>query len=154
MLRIVFVVLIFASDYAAAQVKPVQFEQLHTLQRQNEKLVMVLVETDWCKYCQALKHMILNDKRISGVLDTAYYTVFLNAESKYPINFAGRRFVYKPAGVDTGVHELAEQLGSINGQLSFPSLCFLNSRHEIVYQYAGFLDAETLYKVLNTLTGG
>ena len=152
MLRLLIFVFIFLANQIQARVKPVMFEQIEALQKEDEKLVMVLIETDWCKYCQSMRYAMKNDKRLSMILEGNFYTVFLNAESKNDIKFAGKQFSYKPAGVNTGVHKLAEQLGSLNGQLSFPTLCFLNKQNEIVYQYSGFLDTPSLLKVLNTLS--
>lgn len=43
---------------------------------------------------------------------------------------------------------MAEQLGSINGQLSYPTLSVLNTDREIVYQHGGFLSAKQLLSIL------
>ncbi|HXH98682.1 MAG TPA: thioredoxin family protein [Sphingobacteriaceae bacterium] len=150
MLRIIFVCLLLV-NYVHAQVRPVQFEELKTLQEKEQKLVMVLIETDWCKYCQAMKHAISKNKQVSATLNKSFYTLFLNAEHKQTINFAGKRFIYKPNGINTGSHQLANHLGTIEGQLWFPSICFLNAKNEIVYQHGGFLDSSSMLKLLNAL---
>jgi thioredoxin-related protein len=152
MLRSIIFILILCVNYVQAQVKPVEITQLEAFQNKDERLVMVLIETGWCKYCQAMKYAILKDQRLSTVLNKNFYTVFLNAETRNDIEFAGKKFSYKATGINTGVHQLAEQLGTINGQLSFPSLCFLNKENEIVYQYSGFLDTPSLLKILNILS--
>ncbi|HEY0667659.1 MAG TPA: thioredoxin fold domain-containing protein [Sphingobacteriaceae bacterium] len=151
MIRLLIFVSVFLANQIQAQVKPVRFEQLETLQKEEEKLILVLIETDWCKYCHAMKYAIRNDKKLSEVLNKKFYTVFLNAESMNNIEFGGKRFGFRPTGLNTGVHELAEQLGTVNGQLTFPTLCFLNRKNEIIFQYSGFLDSVSLLKMLNTL---
>lgn len=151
MLRSIIFILILSVNSVQAQVKPVAITQLEALQNKDDRLVMVLIETDWCKYCLAMKHAILKDQRLSTVLNENFYTVFLNAETRNDIEFAGKKFSYKPTGINAGVHQLAEQLGMIDGQLSFPSLCFLNKENEIVYQYVGFADAPSLLQILNIL---
>ena len=112
---------------------------------------MVLVGTEWCKFCHAMKHSILRDKKLKVPLARNFYTVFLNAEEKNNIVFADRVFKYKPTGVNTGVHQLAEELATIQGQVSYPSLVFLNHKNEIIYQNAGYLDPAKLAVLLQTL---
>jgi len=46
------------------------------------------------------------------------------------------------------VHELAKQLGTINGKLNYPALVVLNAKNEIVFQYDGYLNAEELEAIL------
>jgi hypothetical protein len=74
--------------------------------------------------------------------------VQFNAEEKQDIVFNKNIFTYKPTGNNTGIHELAEQLGTVNGKLSYPSCCILNAENEIIFQYDGFLFVNDLLKVL------
>ena len=78
--------------------------------------------------------------------------VFFNAEERRSVSFAGREFKFKPTGTTTGVHELAEALGSIEGSLSYPTLCFLNNKNEIIYQYGGYLDPKSFFKTLEIIS--
>ena len=149
-LIVLFLLLLITSELLA-QVRSINFHELKSLQQKEQRLVMVLVGTEWCKYCNAMKNSILRDKNLKVPLTTSFYPVFLNAEDKNPIVFADRVFKYKPTGVNTGVHQLAEELATIQGQVSYPSLVFLNYKNEIVYQNAGFLDPAKLKTLLNTL---
>lgn len=143
----IFFGLFFSATGLLAQVKPVTFEQLTDLQSKNRKLVMVVIETDWCKYCQALKQTIMHHKEVSDILQKSFYTAFLNVEEKSEINFANTRF---KAGPD-GVHQLARQLTKLNKRDTYPYLCFLNDKNEIIYQHAGYLAPSSLIQVLKTL---
>ena len=136
----------------SAQISRANFDKINGLRENDKRLVMVLIGTEWCKYCNAMKQTILKDRAFANALDQPVYAVFLDAEEKKDIHFAERRFKYKPTGVNTGVHELAEALGSINGQLAYPSLCFLNEKNEIVYQHEGYLTAPSLAALLDRLT--
>ena len=144
--------LIFSAGELSAQVNPVTFNQIKGLQQKEKRLVLVLIGTEWCKYCHAMKQTILNDKKLAGTLKRSFYTVFLNAEDRSDIFFAGRGFKYKPTGFNTGVHQLAEELGTINGQVSFPSLCILNDKNEIIYQHSGFLKSSSMAILLGKLS--
>lgn len=139
-------------EMAVAQVRPVSFEELRILQAAQARPVAVLITTNWCKYCHAMKNSMLKNKEISAVLAGSFYVIFLDAEENRDIYFAGRNFKFKPSGRNTGLHELAEQLGTINGQIAWPSLCFLNNKNEIIYQHDGFLDPSGLKLLLKELS--
>lgn len=146
---IVFLFIIFSNQVYAQQ--PVVFEQLQALQDKEERLIVVFIETGWCKYCQAMKNSIRKNRELSALLERKFYTVFLDAETKNDIVFGGKVFKFKPTGINTGVHELAEALGTVDGQLKFPTLCILNKRNEIVYQYTGFIAPSLFTNLLNIL---
>lgn len=130
-----------------SQNKPVQFEELKALQTIEPKHVVVLIRTDWCKYCHAMQNAMLKNTKVSLLLRDKFYTVFLDAEEKKDIFFAGRDFKFKQ-----GVNELATELATINGRVSYPTLCILNAKNEIIYQYDGFLSAQALEFTLKKIS--
>ena len=75
----------------------------------------------------------------------------MDAEGEEDITYRGHTFRFRPTGRNTGVHELAEQLGTIDGQLNYPTLVALNTSNEIVFQYGGLMDAKELLAVLEAL---
>ena len=153
MFRILILIAAFVlyQHQVSAQLKPIAFEDLKSLQKKEARPVAVLIMTSWCKYCQSMKNTMLKNKEVSGFLTDNFYLIFLDAEEKREIIYAGRRFKFKPAGVNTGLHELAGLLGTINGQVAYPSLCFLNEKDEIIYQYEGFLEPGSLAFLLKSL---
>ena len=138
-------------EVSYGQLKTYQFEQIESLQKKEPRTVVVFIHTDWCKYCKAMQNTSFKNDRIVELLNKHFYLVDLNAEEKKSINFNGHSFHYRPTGNDTGVHELAEQLGNIEGKIAYPSMCFLNAENEIVYQHSGFTDSDTLQKILEQL---
>lgn len=150
-LILIFVLFLYQNKLSA-QVRPVAFEDLKVLQTKEARPVAVLIMTAWCKYCHSMKNAMLKNKEVAGILSDKFYVIFLDAEEKRDIVYAGRRFKFKPAGVNTGFHELADQLGTINGQVAFPSLCFLNDKDEIIYQHEGFLTPVSMAILLNDLS--
>lgn len=131
-----------------SQNKPVTFEDLKALQTIEPRFVVVLIRTVWCKYCHAMQNMMLKNTNASLLLRDKFYTVFLDAEEKKDIFFAGRTFKFKQ-----GVNELAKELATMKGKVSYPTLCILNARNEIVYQYDGFLSAKALEFTLKKISG-
>ena len=127
------------------------FEQIDSLQKIAPRNTVVFIHTDWCRYCQAMKNTTLKNKVLTKLLNDSFWFVDLNAEEKRNITFHNRIFKYKPTGENTGVHELAEQLGTYDGRLSYPALCVINEAYEIVFQYDQFLSADNLQIALNAI---
>ena len=157
-LMLKYLLVIFLAGFAVLQYQPVaaqpdafRFEQLESLQKKERRPVVVLISTDWCRYCGRMKLSTLRDERVVKQLNENFYFVSLNAEEKNDIRFLGHTFKYRPTGNETGVHELAEQLGSMDGQLSFPTISVLNADMEIIYQHGGYLSAKELSSILALL---
>jgi len=130
------------------QNKPVQFEELKALQAVEPRPLVVLIRTDWCKYCHAMQNTMIKNLKVSQLLRNEFYTVFLDAEEKKNILFAGREFKFR-----NGVNELVTELATVNGRVSYPTLCILNAKNEIIYQYDGFLSAQALLYTLKKISG-
>jgi thioredoxin-related protein len=134
-----------------AQLKTYQFEQLDSLQKKEARPVAIFIHTDWCKYCAAMQNTTLQNKEVISTLNDQFYFIDLNAEEKRSITMLDNTFKYKPSGNNTGIHELAEQLATINGKVSYPTISFLNSNYEITFQYPQFTSASELLTILNKL---
>lgn len=134
-----------------AQSHAYTFEQIDSLQKVDKRNVVVFIYTDWCRYCHAMKNTSFKNDKIKDLLKEQFWFAELNAEVNQEILFNGNKFKYKPSGINTGVHELAEQLGTIDGKLSYPALCILNADYEIIFQYNEFLSADDLKKILTKL---
>jgi len=145
MLRIliVFIFVLVRVSELPAQNRIVKFEEIKTLQDKAPKPIVVLIMTSWCKYCHAMKNTMTKDNKVAALLSEKFYTVFLDAEDKNVIFFAGRVFKHK-----AGLHELARELGTIKGQISYPSIAVLNVKNEIIYQYDGFLNPRAMLFML------
>jgi thioredoxin-related protein len=134
-----------------SQLKTYSFDQIDSLQKVEKRNVIVFIYTDWCKYCQTMKNTTFKDKEITKLLNEDFLFANLNAEEKQDILFNGHTFKYKPTGTNTGIHELAEQLATIDKQVAYPTLCFLNSNYEIIFQYNQFINATDLSNLLTRL---
>lgn len=124
------------------------FEEVDSLQSVAARPIVVFIQADWCKYCKIMENTTLQDPTIIKVLQEKFYFISFDGEEERDILFREHTFRFKPRGQGTGVHELAEQLGTIDGQLSYPTICILNEKEEIVFQYTGFLKAKVFRKIL------
>jgi thioredoxin-related protein len=134
-----------AQDYA------LNFEALDSLQKKEPRPMIVFLHAPWCKFCENMKQTTFKSQEVKKILSEEFYFVSFDGESKEDVTFLGNTFKYKPTGANTGVHELAKQLGTKEGVVSYPTIVFLNEKYEILYQNDGFLSAKKLKKVLDTV---
>ncbi len=134
-----------------AQLRAFSFEQIDSLQKVAKRNTIVFIQTDWCQFCHAMKNTTFKNEAVISELNTAFNFVTFNAEEKRTIIFNKTTFQFKPTGNNSGMHELAIALGTINKQLNFPVLCVLNSENEIIFQHSGYLKPKELKLILAKL---
>lgn len=134
-----------------AQLKTVQFEEIETLQKIEKRNIIVFIHTDWCKYCKTMQNTTFKNTELITVLNNKFYFVNFIAEDKRKIAFNNKTFDFKPNGSKSGVHELALQLGTIDMQISYPTLCILNDKYEIIFQHNSFMNAKELIIILEKI---
>ena len=148
---ICFVCLFWAIPQGFAQIKLMQFEQIDSLQNVEKRNVIVFIHTDWCKYCKAMKDKTFKNEKVIKAINENFYFVDFNAEEKRKIVFNNVTFDFKPNGNNLGVHELAIELGTINGAISYPTFCVLNYKNEIIFQNNSFLSSKDLMLILEKI---
>jgi len=136
---------------AYAQLRAVQPEELDSLQKIQSRKVLFFIGTEWCKYCALMHNTTFKNDQVIAALNDNYYFVNLDAETKRDIKFNNKVFKYKPFGNNVGTHELAEELGSVDGKVSYPTICLLNEQLEFIWQKNQFIGAKELLKVLRAI---
>lgn len=140
-----------ASNVVVPSLNTYSFEELASLQKKDKRKVMVFVHTEWCKFCLKMEQLTLTNPEVVRLLNEKYYFVSFDAESKKDIHYQGHTFKYKPNGTNSGVHELAEALATINGSLNYPSVCILDNGTELKFQYGGFMNSVSMQQVLSNM---
>jgi thioredoxin-related protein len=148
---ILFLVFFWAIPQSFAQLIVRNFEEIDSLQKAEKRNVIVFIHTDWCKFCQAMKNTTFKNSDIIKELNNAFYFVDFNAEEKRTIHFNNQTFRYKPSGNNSGIQDLAIHLGTINTQISYPIVCVLNEKNEIIFQYNSFLNTKGFKIILERL---
>ena len=133
---------------AKAELKEHTFAQVDSLRMQEARPIAVFLHTDWCRFCENMKHTSLRDPEVVEALNERYYFVSFDGEQEEEVVFAEQTYRYQPTGRTTGTHELAMALGTQDGTLAYPSFVILDPELEIVFQYNAFLSATQLVKVL------
>lgn len=121
------------------------FEEVEKLHQQNSKSLLVFVYTDWCNICFGMKNTTFKNEQIIEILNTNFYVIFLNAETKKEITFFGKSFKNTTAGI----HDLARILASKNNQIVYPTTIIVNKDLSIELQFQGFLKSTKLKSILD-----
>ncbi len=127
-----------------------QFEEIASLQQKQKKPVIVFLHTNWCKYCFAMKKNTFTNDDVIHKINTNYYFISLDAESKKDIIFNNHTFKYRPSGINTGVHELAIAL--TDNKLTYPSTIILSANNEIIFKTDSFISSKDLLIILDKIT--
>jgi thioredoxin-related protein len=131
-----------------AQLKTYTFEEAEKLSKDNPKPFVVFVHTSWCKYCKMMENSTFKNPEIISLLNTEFYFISLDAESKDNIHFNNHTFKFIPNGLNTGIHELATALATIDSQVVYPTITILKSDFSIVFQKHPFINSKDLFIIL------
>ena len=153
MRKIIYIILFFlwAIPSGFAQLKTYSFEEVVQLSKENPKPIVVFTHTNWCKYCKIMENATFKDSRIIATLNENFYFVSFDAETKKDIIFNNHTFQFQPNGTNTGIHELAIALATIENQVVYPTLTILESDNSILFQQASFISAKALGRILDKL---
>lgn len=153
MKKAIYIVLIFFWTIPSgfAQLKTHTFEEAEKLSKENPKPFVIFINTSWCNYCKMMENSTFKNPEIISLLNSDFYFISLDAESKSDIHFNNHTFKFQPKGQNTGIHELATQLATIDSQVVYPTLTVLQSDFSIVFQKHSFLKAKELIIILEKL---
>ena len=90
------------------------------------------------------------DPNVVKAINKNYYAVKFNAEQREDINFRDRVFKYVSKGT-RGYHELAAEI--TQGQLSYPTIVFMDENLNTIQPLSGYLDAPTFEMISNYFGG-
>lgn len=148
-----FILIVFfgTTSNGFCQLQSRSFEAIDSLQQIQKRKIVVFIHTDWCQFCQRMKNTTFKNQEIIKKLNSDFYFIDFNAEEKRDITFNNKTFKYFPSGNNVGVHELALQLGTVDGQIVYPVLCVLNEKNEIILQYNSYLSPKDFKLLLEKL---
>lgn len=105
------------------------------LAEQHNKMIIVNVYTDWCKWCKKLEKEVYTDARVTKVIDDYFYLVRLNAESNEPIVFNGQKLT---------MAEFAQLLGVT----TYPGTVFVDAKGNTIGKQTGYMEVDVFEKLL------
>ena len=134
-----------------AQLKTYTFQEAELLSKENPKPIVVFIHTPWCKYCKMMENSTFKNKEVIAELNTDFYFISFDAETKEPIAFNEHTFQFQPTGTNTGIHELATALATINKQVVYPTVTFLDVDKTIIYQQHSIISTDNMMVLLQKL---
>jgi thioredoxin-related protein len=140
--------LIMAIPLSFAQLKTHSFEEVEQLSKENPKPIVVFIHTSWCKYCKIMENSTFKNPAVIKELNENFYFISLDAEKKREITFNNHTFRFKPTGTNTGIHELATALATIDDRVVYPTLTVLDTDYTILLQKHSYLNAKSVLSIL------
>lgn len=136
------------SGLVAQELVVTDMAALEMKQQLDSRPVLLFLTADWCTYCHRVEQTAFRDRELINELNTSFYTVLFDIEYREEISWMNKLYRYKPTGVNTGIHSLAEHLGTIDGVLNTPTFIMMDGDLNIIYRYGGFMDTEQIYAML------
>lgn len=134
-----------------AQISTTTFEEVERLMKDEKRPVLIFLYTDWCSYCELMKRKTFTDSQVIQQINANYYLIFFNGESKKKILWGGQEWKFKKRGLRSGTHQLAEYFAENQGEVTYPSLVFLDDQFHKVYQHKSYLKAPELRALLKVI---
>lgn len=128
------------------KVKWYSIEEVTKLNEDKPRKIFVDLYTDWCGWCKKLDQTTFVDPVIVDLLNSEFYAVKFNAESKEPIDFGGKTFINEGEG-SRNPHQLA--VAMLQGKMSYPSAAYMDENLQLLTVVPGYLTAKDLEPILN-----
>lgn len=131
-----------------AQLKTYSFQEVEQLSKHSPKPIVVFVHTSWCTYCKLMENTTLKNIAVIDDLNTNFYFISFDAETKEAITYNDHTFYFKPNGTNTGIHELATALATIDDQVVYPTLTILGTDDSIIFQQHSVISTKAMLSIL------
>ena len=141
----IIIILISVSSFAQEKIEPspviwYNIEQAMEMSKTTPKPILIDVYTDWCGWCVKMMKTTFTNPSIANYINTNFYPVRLDAETKDTINYNGKQYVNKGK-----THDLAIEL--LDKRTSYPTIIFLD-RTGKKYNIPGYLDIKSIEPLL------
>ncbi len=113
-------------------------------QKTQVKPIFVDMYTDWCGWCKKLDAETFSNPNIATYINTYFYPVKFNAETKDTIVFQGKTYINQSKG-RRSTHDLALKL--LENRPSYPSMVYIDEKGHSV-RTSGYLSATDIQPIL------
>lgn len=150
--NLILLVLILSSicneGFSQNKIQWLTIQKAFELNNSEPKKIMIDVYTDWCGWCKVMDSKTFDNPVIANYINDNYYAVKLNAEQRDSIVLSGKSYKYTNYG-SRGYNQLAIEL--LSGQMSFPSLVFLNADKSMLQKIDGYIEAKEFDAIIRFL---
>ena len=125
-----------------AEVKWMTITEAEALNKITPKPIIIDVYTDWCGWCKRMDATTYSDPQVVEFLNTHFYPVKFNAETKDTILYQGVKYTSSNPASSRSSHQLAEKL--MPGSRSYPTSFFMDETMQVNLIVPGYLDAKDI----------
>ncbi|HNZ42729.1 MAG TPA: DUF255 domain-containing protein [Bacteroidales bacterium] len=115
------------------------------LNKTNPKPILIDVYTDWCGWCKHMMKTTFSDQGLANYINTYFYPVRFNAETKDTVEFQEKKYANKNTG-NRSPNDLAVIL--LEGKMSYPTLVFYNNNYKFKMLAPGYLKVKDIEPIL------
>ena len=127
---------VHAQDYSQAPKLPklpkvhwVSWDESCDIAKNEEKVIMLDLYTEWCGWCKKMDKETFTDAEIVEIINNHFVAVKLNPEKK------GQTFLYKGQSINS--QQLLKLLAE-DEQVKYPAIIFYYPEHNEVFTEEGF----------------
>jgi len=142
----------YTEFYENSAINWITFDEAYKLCKKNPRPIMVDVYTTWCGPCKMMSAQTFNHPDIAKYINTNFYAVKFDAESKDSVKFDKYVFVSTDANNPKAPHQFAASI--LDNQLAYPSIVFLNNQIQRLDVLKGFMPPKNFEPVINYYGSG
>jgi len=116
------------------------WEEVEKLQQKEPRKIFVDVYTTWCGWCKKMDKATFQQDHIAKYINENFYAIKFDAEYKPDIKFNGKTYKLVKSG-KRSYNQLAVEI--TRGNLSFPTVVFLDENNTLIQPIPGFLNSDT-----------
>jgi len=128
----------------SGELKWMSIEEAEIACRKQPRKIFIDVYTDWCGWCKKMDKSTFRDSLVLKYASEKYYAVKMNAEDRKNVIFRDKLFKFNE-GMRS--HDLAVLL--LNGQMSYPSIVFMDEKLQPIQTHGGYADAAQFNMMLH-----
>ena len=155
LISIILFLLINSIGLAQEKINWISWDEMVLIRNKDsiKKKVFIDFYTGWCGWCKKMDASTFSDPTIVNYMNSKYYNVKFDAETRDTIQFNGHQFINTdPSFIKSSVkargktHWFAQSI--LEGQLSYPSYVILDGNLTRLMIYKGYKDTENLLGIL------
>lgn len=143
----------FWASNASAQkqeIRWISFEQLEDSLTIKPKKIFISFYADWCAYCKKMDKVAFKNSEVLTLLNSEYYAVKMNAETRDTITFEGKKFINEEFGKKRRpTHQIPLLLASRKGtSFSLPATIVLDKNFQVTKRSFEYLSTKKMLQLL------